>query len=41
VAQFAQRFSFDLADAFARDGEVLADFFERVFGAGRPSRTAS
>ena len=33
VAQFAQRLGFDLADAFARDGELLADFFERVLAA--------
>ena len=30
VAQLAQRLGFDLADALARDGELLADFFERV-----------
>jgi hypothetical protein len=33
VAQFAQGFGFDLAYAFACDGEVLSDFFERVFRA--------
>ena len=33
VAQFAQRLGFDLADALARDREVLADFFERVLAA--------
>ena len=33
MAQFAQRLGFDLADAFARHGEVLADFFERVLAA--------
>ena len=32
VLQFAQRFRFDLADAFAGYGELLADFFERVVG---------
>ena len=30
--QLAERFGFDLADAFAGDGELLADFFERVVG---------
>jgi len=35
VAEFAERLGFDLADAFARDGEALADFFERVFAAVR------
>ena len=30
LAQFGQRFGFDLADAFAGDAEFLADFFERV-----------
>src|SRR5216683_2720434 len=33
VPQFAQRFRFDLPDAFARDRERLADFFERVLAA--------
>src|SRR5580658_4511203 len=33
MAQLAQRFRFDLADAFACDGERLADFFEGVFAA--------
>ncbi len=33
MTQLAQRFRFDLADAFARDGERLADFFERVLAA--------
>ncbi len=33
MAQFAQRFGFDLADALAGDGEVLAHFFERVLAA--------
>jgi hypothetical protein len=32
VAQFAQRLGLDLPDAFARDFEVLADFFEGVWG---------
>ena len=31
VAQFAQGFGFDLADAFAGDVVHLADFFERAF----------
>ena len=30
VAQFAQRLSFNLAKALARDGEHMADFFEGV-----------
>ena len=30
VAQFAEGFGFDLANAFAGDGEMLAHFFERV-----------
>ena len=30
VAQFAQGLGFDLADAFAGDVELLADFFQRV-----------
>ena len=30
MAQFPQRLRFDLANAFAGDGEMLADFFERV-----------
>jgi hypothetical protein len=30
VAQLAQRFVFDLANALAGDGERLAHFFERV-----------
>jgi hypothetical protein len=30
VPQLAQRFGFDLADALARDGKVLANLFERV-----------
>src|SRR4029453_1650719 len=33
VAQLAQRLGFDLADALARDVEVLADLFERMVGA--------
>src|SRR5689334_20752727 len=33
VAQFAEGFCFDLADALAGDREVLADFFERVLAA--------
>src|SRR5437762_6080946 len=33
VPQLAQRFRFDLADAFAGNGERLADFFERVLAA--------
>ena len=33
MAQFAQRFGFDLADALARDREVLADFFQGVLAA--------
>jgi hypothetical protein len=34
MTQFSQGFRFDLANAFARDGEMLSDFFERVFRAG-------
>jgi hypothetical protein len=30
VAQLAQRLGFDLADALARDVELLADFLERA-----------
>lgn len=30
MAEFAQRLRFDLSDAFARDAELLADFFERA-----------
>ena len=30
--QFAQRFCFDLANAFTRHAELLADFFQRVVG---------
>jgi hypothetical protein len=33
VPQLAQRLRFDLANAFAGDGEGLADFFERVLAA--------
>ena len=33
MAQFAQRFGFDLADALASDREMLADLFERVLAA--------
>src|SRR5215510_2520812 len=40
MAEFAQRLRFDLADAFARDGEVLADLFERVLAAVRPQAEA-
>jgi len=32
VTQFAQCFGFDLANAFAGDVELLADFFQRVIG---------
>ena len=32
MAQFAQGFRFDLANALARDVELFADFFERVIG---------
>src|SRR6185437_11325341 len=32
VFEFAQGLGFDLADAFAGDVELLADFFERVVG---------
>src|SRR5215813_8049123 len=40
VAEFAERLGFDLADAFARDGEMLADLFERVFAAVRAETEA-
>ena len=33
MPQFAQRLGFYLADAFARDGERLANFFKSVLGA--------
>src|SRR5450755_2113234 len=33
MAQFSERFGFDLTDAIAGYRERLADFFERVFGA--------
>src|SRR5215831_21267005 len=33
VTEFAKRFCFDLPYALASDGEVLADFFERMLGA--------
>ncbi len=33
VAELAQRLGFNLTDALARDREVLADFFERMFAA--------
>src|SRR5262249_34006242 len=33
MAQLAQRLGLDLANALARDGEILADFFERVLAA--------
>jgi hypothetical protein len=32
VLQLAQRLRFDLADTFAGDRELLADFFQRVVG---------
>src|SRR3546814_18521460 len=32
VLQLAERFRLDLADAFARHAELLADFLERVVG---------
>src|SRR6266576_583311 len=31
MSQLAQRFRFDLADALARHGEMLPDFFKRMF----------
>src|SRR5262249_60177809 len=40
VAEFAERLGFDLADAFARDGEVLSDLFERVLAAVRAEAEA-
>jgi hypothetical protein len=39
VAEFAERLGFDLADAFARDGEALADFLKRALGAVRSMAT--
>jgi hypothetical protein len=39
VAQLAERLRFDLADAFTRDGEVLADLFEGVFVAFADAET--
>ena len=32
MTQLAQRLGLDLADAFARNVELLADFFQRVIG---------
>ena len=32
MTKFAQRLGFDLANALARDFEVLSDFFQRVIG---------
>src|SRR5262245_12783720 len=40
MAEFAQRLRLDLADAFSRDGEVLADLFERVLAAVRAQAEA-
>jgi hypothetical protein len=40
MAEFAERLRFDLAYAFARDGEVLADLFERVLAAVRSMAAA-
>src|SRR5689334_6499986 len=31
MTQLSQRLGFDLPDTLARDGEILADLFERVF----------
>src|SRR5471030_2100614 len=36
MPQFAQRLGLYLADAFASNGKVLADLFERVLRAGVP-----
>src|SRR5688500_17845190 len=33
MSQLAQRLGFDLTDALARDGEILADLFQRVLAA--------
>src|SRR5207249_4695657 len=33
MPELPQRFRFNLPDALARDGEALADFFQRVFAA--------
>jgi hypothetical protein len=40
MAELAERLGFDLADAFARDGEVLADLLERVLAAVRAEAEA-
>ena len=32
MLQLAQRLGFDLSYSFSRDGELLADFFQRVIG---------
>jgi hypothetical protein len=40
MAELAERLGFDLADTFARDGEVLADLFERVLAAVRSMAAA-
>ena len=34
MSQLSQRLSLDLANAFASNGKVLANLFERVLGAG-------
>ena len=34
MPKFPQGLGFDLPDSLSRDGEVLADFFERVLGPG-------
>ena len=40
MAELAERLRFDLAYAFARDGEALADLFERALAAVRAQAEA-
>jgi hypothetical protein len=39
MTQLAERLGFDLTDALARDGEVLANLFERVLAAILQAKT--
>ncbi len=39
VAQFTERLGFNLPDALAGDGEVLAHFFKRVLAAVLQTKT--
>ena len=40
MAQFSQRLGFDLTNAFAGHGKMLAHFFERVLGSRRTQAEA-